>query len=105
MKDSDIIKFLDRLEIRRNKLLHNDDGPAVEWTDGKIEYYLKGFLHRTNGPAVIYPNGDKEWWINGTLHNVNGPAIDYKDKKEYFLYGDHCSFEQWNRFKKLVLFI
>lgn len=32
-------------------------------------------LHRENGPAVEYADGDKAWWFNGKKHRVGGPAI------------------------------
>jgi hypothetical protein len=28
-------------------------------------WYLNGVLHREDGPAIEYTNGGKEWWING----------------------------------------
>ena len=33
--------------------------------DGTKKYYVNGLLHKEDGPAVEYSNGDKEWWING----------------------------------------
>ena len=41
-------------------------------------YFKKGttILHREDGPAVEYSNGDKEWWINGRVHRIDGPAIE-----------------------------
>lgn len=28
-------------------------------------WYQNGKIHREDGPAVEYSNGDKEWWIRG----------------------------------------
>ena len=36
----------------------------------------KGEFHREDGPAVIYNNGIVEWWWNGMRHRLDGPAID-----------------------------
>ena len=55
--------------------LHRDDGPAVEYEDGHVEWYQNGRLHRNHGPASIWWNGTKEWCQNGQLHRTDGPAI------------------------------
>ena len=48
-----------------NGVLHREDGPAVEWTNGNKAWYLNGNLHREDGAAVEYADGYKEWWVNG----------------------------------------
>lgn len=94
------------------KILHREDGPAVEWTDGSKEWfendqlhrldgparekadglrswYRRGKLHREDGPAIEFPNGDRYWYRDGFLHNENGPAIDcVNGYKVYYLYGN-----------------
>jgi hypothetical protein len=50
-----------------NDLLHREDGPAFERTDGCKVYYINGIHHREDGPAVEYPNGDRSYWVNGRL--------------------------------------
>ena len=58
--------------IKGTKILHREDGPAEEYTDGNKYWLQYGKLHRLNGPAVEYANGYKEFWINGKLiENVN----------------------------------
>ena len=32
---------------------------------GIIKWYQNGKLHRLDGPAIEYTNGDVEYWING----------------------------------------
>ena len=49
----------------RCKVLHRDDGPAVEFANGHKEWYQNGQRHRTDGPAVEWWAGDKSWYING----------------------------------------
>lgn len=34
--------------------------------DGNKSHYKNNVLHRDDGPAVIYSDGDMEWCINGT---------------------------------------
>ena len=50
---------------RNMKILHREDGHAVEYANGYKEWYLNGKLHREEGPAIEYANGYKEWFING----------------------------------------
>ena len=45
-------------------ILHREDGPAVEFADGRKEWYLHGNLHREDGPAIEYADGSKFWFLN-----------------------------------------
>ena len=45
--------------------LHRENGPAIEWANGRKEYYINGELHREDGPAIEYASGDKSYYING----------------------------------------
>ena len=47
------------------KVLHRENGPAIEYADGDKSWYQNGQLHRTDGPAVEWADGIKEWYING----------------------------------------
>jgi hypothetical protein len=58
---------------------HREDGPAIEYTDGTKEWYRYGTLHREDGPTREYPDGSKEWWVKGRRHREDGPAIEYPD--------------------------
>lgn len=80
-------------------LLHNPDGPAVEWSNGSKEYYINDQLHRTDGPAVEHPNGDKEYWVNGGLHRTDGPAVERPSGyKSYWVNGrPFDTEEEWRK--------
>jgi len=65
--------------IKGTKILHREDGPAIEWSDGAKEWFLNGKLHRLDGPAIFYPDVIKKWYINGNHHRVDGPAIERGD--------------------------
>ena len=82
-------EFPDRIEYRNDKgILHREDGPAVEWSDGSKEWYIKGELHREEGPAREWINSTKEWCINGQYHREDGPAREFADgTKQWFLNG------------------
>ena len=56
---------------------HREDGPAVIWGDGRVEYYWRGKLHREDGPAVIKPNDYEEWWFRDRRHRIEGPAVTF----------------------------
>ena len=46
-------------------VLHRDGGPAVEYANGRKEWWQNGKRHRTDGPAVERFDGYCEWWFNG----------------------------------------
>ena len=46
------------------KILHRENGPAIEWRDGDKRWYQRGQRHRIDGPAVVYADGSKVWCIN-----------------------------------------
>lgn len=61
------------------KVLHREDGPAVEYHGGDKFWWQNGNLHREDGPAIEWMNGDKSWWINDERHREDGPAIEWAD--------------------------
>jgi|GWRWMinimDraft_15_1066023.scaffolds.fasta_scaffold05973_3 hypothetical protein len=72
-----------------HKVLHRDDGPAIEFSNGNKEWYSFGNLHREDGPAVEYRSGTKEWWRDGKQHREDGPAVEYADGRiEFYLNGE-----------------
>lgn len=104
-------------EYHQNGVLHNDNGPAVEYGDGKAwlkngklhrdgdlpaveltdgtkKYYKNGILNRAdNQPAVIGADGTLEYYKDGKLHNeANLPAVIHSDgAKEYWSEGEFVS--------------
>ncbi len=52
---------------REMTILHREDGPAVEWSDGDKKWWIDGKLHRTDGPAVECSDGSKVWYIHDEL--------------------------------------
>jgi len=42
-------KFTDRIEWRKDGLLHNESGPAIIWSNGDMKYYVDGInTEKTN---------------------------------------------------------
>ena len=74
------------------KILHRENGPAIEYADGTKSWYQNGDLHRTDGPAVEWSNGTKSWYQNGLRHRTDGPAIEYSDSgKVWYINGEDLS--------------
>lgn len=68
----DVIEYQYRNE---DGSLHRVDGPAIEWVDGSLEYWVDGIRHRLDGPAVIWSNGYEAWYKDGQLLREDGPKV------------------------------
>jgi hypothetical protein len=72
-----------RIEYRnKNKQFHNEDGPAIIWDSGDMEWFNNGILHRLDGPAVMRGLG-VYWAINNQFYleeefNEHPEVIRYK---------------------------
>ena len=94
-----------------NNVLHIEDCPDTEYTNGYKAWYKNNNFHREDGPAIEYTNGDKYWYKNGFLHREDGPAIESTNhEKSWYLnnkyYGKNDKFtnESWERFVKTLIF-
>ena len=68
------------------KVLHRENGPAIEQYDGTMLWHQNGQLHRTNGPAIEWRDGEKRWYQDGRLHRTDGPAIERcNGTKEWYI--------------------
>ena len=69
-------------------------------TVGNKSYYSDRdmkILHRDEGPAVEYADGDKAWWLNGKCHREDGPAYEGADGyKEWYLNDEYVTEEEFN---------
>ena len=73
------------------KVLHRENGPAIEWNGAKF-WYQNGELHRTDGAAIELYSGHKEWHQNGQRHRCDGPAIVWADgTKEWYINGEELT--------------
>jgi hypothetical protein len=41
----------------------------MEWSNGYRAWYQNGLRHRLDGPAVEYSDGINEYWIKGELYS------------------------------------
>jgi len=53
----------------RGCLVHREDGPAIDHTDGYKAWCLNGKSHREDGPVIENIDGYKEWWLNGRRYS------------------------------------
>ena len=65
--------------VQDNKY-HRIDGPAMEYSDGEKWWYYYGLCHRVDGPAAIFPSGEKEYWLNNTCY------ADIKTDEEWIIF-------------------
>lgn len=73
---------------KEKTILHREDGPAVECSNGTKEWRFNGKPHREDGPAIERANGDKIWCFDGNLHRDDGPAIEWvTGHKEWYFHG------------------
>jgi hypothetical protein len=80
------------------KILHREDGPAIEWSNGHKAWYLNGKYHREDGPAVEHSSGSKSWYLNGVRHREDGPACEYADgTKSWYLNGVYYTEENFKK--------
>jgi len=54
--------------------LHRQDGPAVEYSSGAVEYWWCGGYHREDGPALIDTDGSERYALDGNI---------FEDKKTW----------------------
>lgn len=75
-------------EWYRHGKYHREDGPVVEYADGRKAWCINGEKHREDGPALEYPDGRKMWFHRGKYHRENGPAREWADgRKEWYQHG------------------
>jgi hypothetical protein len=46
-------------------ILHREDGPAFEGSNGSKEWRINGKTHREDGPAIEWWDGSVNWYLNG----------------------------------------
>lgn len=90
--------------IEDYRFLHREDGPAIEWFDGRKDWYCHGSLHREGGPAVEWADGSYHWFKHGKLHREDGPAAYSRHLNQYEWRIDNkklnCSSQE--EFEKLI---
>lgn len=88
-----VLPFIPFLELKHCFVIPMDYTGFVLHPDQSIGHYSHGLLHQIDGPALMYPNGKTEWYFQGVLHREDGPARIMPDGKEYwFHHGKHISF-------------
>ena len=70
--------FLDDTIEYRNLLgqYHREDGPAIEWHNGRKSWFINNKRHREDGPAIEYSDGSKSWYLN----DINYTEDQYQEE-------------------------
>ena len=83
--------------------LHRDEGPAVEYANGRKEWWQNGQLHRTDGPAIINRRRGKYRYQYNRLHRIDGPAIERSDgSMEWFINSEELTEAEFNQSVKML---
>ena len=78
--------------------LHRVYGPAIEYPNGRRDWYQNGLLHRLDGPAIERPDGYRAWYQDGLRHRLDGPAVELPDgHRAWFIDGKEHTQAQWRR--------
>jgi hypothetical protein len=60
-----MIKIMKTIKIKDLSEISKNHVSIIEYPDGTKYWFFKGKLHRENGPAVEYFNGNVEYWLHG----------------------------------------
>jgi len=71
------------------KILHREDGAAIEWNNGDKSWWLNGERHREDGPAIERWDGSKSWWLNSVYYTEE--EFKKKTSKEIVLTMDEIA--------------
>lgn len=72
------------ISIRNSaKKLDSTETPTYFMKNGTNIWYKNDIIHRTDGPAKEYADGGIEYWVEGQLEREDGPAIDTKTNKSW----------------------
>ena len=74
-------------------VLHRENVPAVDCTNGHKEWWQNDQLHRIDGPAIEWRDGDKRWFQNGQRHRIDGPAVMYANGSKAWYINDKAMTE------------
>lgn len=57
------------------RLVHRDDGPAIEFLNGRKRWLKNGM---NCGTSIEFTDGTKEWYINSSHEREDGLSIGYE---------------------------
>ena len=77
--------------IKGTKIIHREDGPAVEWKDAYKAWYFNGELHRDDGPAIVWDDGVLRWWLHGKWFSKKECWFEAlsEEKRAKAIYSEH----------------
>ena len=78
----------EELKLRYNLLYHNEKPFTGICIDYECRTFLKdGMFHRDDGPAMIYDDGEVEFWLNDLQYTIDDWAniVGIRDTEEFVL--------------------
>lgn len=84
-------KFADWLDVPDNFV----GDCYIQGEEGTFSLTLERLLHNINGPAIVYDNGRKEYWQDGSRHRLDGPAVEDAGIKQYYIKSKNYSEETY----------
>lgn len=88
------------------KILHREDGPAIEWVNGDKEWYINNKQHREDGPAIEWTNGNTYWYLNGVEYSeeeFNEKMNNYDTIDVQLAQADKDAEQAWERWAAAYL--
>ena len=79
---------------------------------GTKHHYVDDEIHNDNGPAIIFTDGSKIWYKHGKIHREDGPAIERHDGSVLWFYYDKLigksidgfTQQHFNKWKRIQIF-
>ncbi len=63
-----VVKYFDDYRWYVYGLIHREDGPAIEHSNGSKKWLINGKFHREDGPAIIWSGGSKSWYLSNAKY-------------------------------------
>lgn len=57
------IRYASSLRHCRHGAYHRENSPSYIIINGTVMWCMNGKLHRLDGPAIEYSDGRNEWWV------------------------------------------
>jgi len=75
-------------------ILHREEGPAIEFTQGHKSWYQNNLRHREDGPAIMSQLNGNKWFLNGKeVTKEEHAQLTQAINKEIF--NDRAGIEVW----------
>ena len=77
-------------------VLHREDGPACEWSNGAKWWCINSEFHREDGPAIEECCGEKRWYLDGVEYSEEEFHKKIEQSKKIGINGKSFTVEELN---------